>query len=104
MKSSAPGLSPALVALMSLASGLAVASHYYVQPLLATVAQTFALSFYQAGFIVTTGQPGYAADSLLSASACQTAGWYGACVMGAALTLLNIVNGGLTRYHEAAAG
>ncbi|PLV57718.1 MFS transporter, partial [Erwinia sp. B116] len=65
MKSSTPGLSPALVALMSLATGLAVACNYYVQPLLATIAQTFDLSFHQAGFIVTTAQLGYAAGLLL---------------------------------------
>jgi len=65
MKSPQPGLSPALVALMSIATGLAVASNYYVQPLLATVAQAFDLSFNQAGFIVTTAQLGYAAGLLL---------------------------------------
>ena len=65
MKSSHTGLSPALVALMSVATGLAVASNYYAQPLLATIAQTFGLSFHQAGFIVTTAQLGYAAGLLL---------------------------------------
>ncbi|PLV47996.1 MFS transporter, partial [Erwinia sp. B116] len=47
---------------------------------------------------------GGAAGSLLSASAYQTAGWYGVCAIGAALTLLNIVNWWLTRHHEAVAG
>ncbi|QGU86568.1 MFS transporter [Erwinia sorbitola] len=65
MKSPRPGLNPALVALMSIATGLSVACNYYVQPLLATIAQTFALSFHQAGFIVTTAQLGYAAGLLL---------------------------------------
>ena len=65
MKSPQPGLSPALVALMSLATGLSVACNYYVQPLLETVARTFALSVNQAGFIVTTAQLGYAAGLLL---------------------------------------
>lgn len=65
MKSLQPGLSPALVALMSLATGLSVACNYYVQPLLETVARTFALSVNQAGFIVTTAQLGYAAGLLL---------------------------------------
>jgi len=65
MKSTHPGLSTALVALMSVATGLAVASNYYVQPLLATIAQTFGLTFHQAGFIVTTAQLGYAFGLLL---------------------------------------
>ena len=65
MKSPQPGLSPALVALMSLATGLSVACNYYVQPLLDTVARTFSLSVNQAGFIVTTAQLGYAAGLLL---------------------------------------
>ncbi|WP_034949985.1 MFS transporter [Erwinia oleae] len=65
MKPVQPGLNPALVALMSLATGLAVACNYYVQPLLATVARTFDLSVNQAGFIVTTAQLGYAAGLLL---------------------------------------
>lgn len=65
MKSPHPGLNPALVALMSIATGLSVACNYYVQPLLATIVQTFSLSFHQAGFIVTTAQLGYAAGLLL---------------------------------------
>lgn len=65
MKSPHPGLNPALVALMSIATGLSVACNYYVQPLLATIAHTFDLSFHQAGFIVTTAQLGYAAGLLL---------------------------------------
>ncbi|CAO95978.1 MFS transporter [Erwinia tasmaniensis] len=58
-------LTPALVILMSLATGLSVACNYYVQPLLATIARTFELSFHQAGFIVTTAQLGYAIGLLL---------------------------------------
>ncbi|MGE9552258.1 MFS transporter [Erwinia amylovora] len=65
MKSPQPGLNPALVALMSVATGLSVACNYYVQPLLETVARTFALSVNQAGFIVTSAQLGYAAGLLL---------------------------------------
>lgn len=65
MTSPRPGLNSALVALMSIATGLSVACNYYVQPLLATIAQTFELSFHQAGFIVTTAQLGYAAGLLL---------------------------------------
>lgn len=59
------GLSPALVALMSVATGLAVACNYYVQPLLDTIAQQFHLSVGLAGFIVTTAQLGYACGLLL---------------------------------------
>ena len=55
------GLSPALIALMSVATGLAVASNYYAQPLLDTIARAFAISPNQAGFIVTSAQLGYAA-------------------------------------------
>lgn len=46
---------------MSVATGLAVASNYYVQPLLDTIANAFSLSINQAGFIVTAAQLGYAA-------------------------------------------
>lgn len=59
------GLSPALIALMSVATGLAVASNYYAQPLLDTIARAFSLSPNQAGFIVTAAQLGYAAGLLL---------------------------------------
>ncbi|KFC06505.1 major facilitator superfamily (MFS) permease [Trabulsiella guamensis ATCC 49490] len=58
------GLSPALIALMSVATGLAVASNYYAQPLLDTIARAFSLSAGQAGFIVTAAQLGYAAGLL----------------------------------------
>ncbi|MGU3415777.1 MFS transporter [Enterobacteriaceae bacterium C34A] len=53
-------LSPALIALMSVATGLVVASNYYAQPLLETIARAFAISAGQAGFIVTAAQLGYA--------------------------------------------
>lgn len=65
MNASRQGLNPALVALMSVATGLAVASNYYVQPLLDTIAHAFNLSINQAGFIVTTAQLGYACGLLL---------------------------------------
>lgn len=65
MKNSAQGLSPALIVLMSAATGLAVASNYYAQPLLDTIASAFSLSVNQAGFIVTAAQLGYAAGLLL---------------------------------------
>ncbi|RPE02354.1 MFS transporter [Candidatus Pantoea deserta] len=58
-------LTPALVLLMSVATGLSVASNYYVQPLLHTVANDFGLSVSLAGFIVTTAQLGYACGLLL---------------------------------------
>jgi len=58
------GLSPALIALMSLATGMAVASNYYAQPLLDTIARAFTLTPGQAGFIVTAAQLGYAAGLL----------------------------------------
>ena len=57
-------LSPALIVLMSIATGLAVASNYYAQPLLDTIARAFSLSASSAGFIVTAAQLGYAAGLL----------------------------------------
>lgn len=65
MTRTSKGLSPALIALMSAATGLAVASNYYAQPLLDTIANAYALSPNQAGFIVTAAQIGYAAGLLL---------------------------------------
>lgn len=59
-----PGLSPALTALIAIATGLAVASNYYAQPLLETIAHQFNLSVNQAGFIVTAAQLGYAVGLL----------------------------------------
>lgn len=58
------GLSPALILLMSVATGLAVASNYYAQPLLETIARNFSLSASSAGFIVTAAQLGYAVGLL----------------------------------------
>ncbi|QCZ33266.1 MFS transporter [Escherichia fergusonii] len=57
-------LSPALIVLMSIATGLAVASNYYAQPLLDTIARNFSLPASSAGFIVTAAQLGYAAGLL----------------------------------------
>lgn len=62
---SSAALSPALILLMSAATGLAVASNYYAQPLLDAIARAFALSVNQAGFIVTAAQLGYACGLLL---------------------------------------
>lgn len=64
MSSPNHSLSPALIALMSVATGLAVASNYYAQPLLDTIAHAFSLTPGQAGFIVTAAQLGYAAGLL----------------------------------------
>ncbi|QFQ84000.1 MFS transporter [Enterobacter roggenkampii] len=64
MTKTTQGLSPALILLMSVATGLAVASNYYAQPLLDTIARAFNLSASSAGFIVTVAQLGYAAGLL----------------------------------------
>ncbi|HHK9913892.1 MFS transporter [uncultured Enterobacter sp.] len=64
MTKTTQGLSPALILLMSVATGLAVASNYYAQPLLDTTARAFDLSASSAGFIVTAAQLGYAAGLL----------------------------------------
>ncbi|MDD9580100.1 MFS transporter [Enterobacter sp. FR 78] len=64
MTKTAQVLSPALILLMSVATGLAVASNYYAQPLLDTIARAFNLSASSAGFIVTAAQLGYAAGLL----------------------------------------
>ncbi len=64
MTKTSQGLSPALILLMSVATGLAVASNYYAQPLLDTIALAFDLSASSAGFIVTAAQLGYAAGLL----------------------------------------
>ncbi|MFG0804650.1 MFS transporter [Leclercia sp. GLN_9] len=64
MTKSTERLSPALILLMSVATGLAVASNYYAQPLLETIARNFSLSASSAGFIVTAAQLGYAVGLL----------------------------------------
>lgn len=58
-------LSRWLVLLMAFATGLAVASNYYNQPLLQTLASQFGISSVQAGSIVTTAQISYACGLLL---------------------------------------
>ena len=58
------GLSPLLVLIMATATGLAVASNYFPQPLLPTMARDLGLSTTKAGVIVTTAQLGYAAGLL----------------------------------------
>ncbi|MFI3664467.1 MFS transporter [Citrobacter braakii] len=64
MTKTTQGLSPSLILLMSIATGLAVASNYYAQPLLDTIARNFSLSASTAGFIVTAAQLGYAVGLL----------------------------------------
>lgn len=61
----AEGLPTPLLLLMAVATGISVASNYYAQPLLHTIAQQLDLSWSGAGIIVTTAQLGYAAGLLL---------------------------------------
>ncbi|MDF0532781.1 MFS transporter [Shewanella sp. A32] len=58
-------LSPLLVLLMAVATGVAVANNYYVQPLLDTIANYFKVSHTAAGMLVTTAQLFYGAGLLL---------------------------------------
>ena len=53
-----------LVLLMAVATGLAVASNYYAQPLLQTLAETFGVDVRSAGLVVTVAQLSYAAGLL----------------------------------------
>ncbi|WP_371180961.1 MFS transporter [Xanthomonas sacchari] len=59
-----PPMRRGLVLLMATATGLAVASNYYAQPLLEVLAQTFAIDVRHAGAVVTTAQLAYAAGLL----------------------------------------
>ena len=54
-----------LVILLAVATGTAVASNYYAQPLLPTIRRTFDAGAGAAGLIVTASQIGYAAGLLL---------------------------------------
>ncbi|HEY2719253.1 MAG TPA: MFS transporter [Solirubrobacteraceae bacterium] len=58
-------LSPALVMLMAVACGAAVANLYYAQPLLSTIAHDFGTSDGTAGLLVTASQVGYAVGLVL---------------------------------------
>jgi predicted MFS family arabinose efflux permease len=58
-------LTPGIVLLMSIATGLVVASNYYAQPLLHIIGLQFGLSTAAAGTIVTTAQLSFAAGLLL---------------------------------------
>lgn len=60
-----PGLTPGLVRIMAVASGLAVAGNYYVQPLLPAIAADLGISTTRAGAIVTVAQLSYALGLLL---------------------------------------
>jgi predicted MFS family arabinose efflux permease len=60
-------LSRALILLMATATGLAVASNYYAQPLLHSIAEQFGLSTASAGSIVIAAQLSYGAGLLLLA-------------------------------------
>ncbi|RXE36150.1 MFS transporter, partial [Xanthomonas perforans] len=60
-----PLLPRRLVLLMAAATGLAVASNYYAQPLLETLAQAFGIQVRSAGAVVTAAQLAYAAGLLL---------------------------------------
>lgn len=57
-------LTTSLTILMAIATGLVVASNYYAQPLLDTIAAQFNLTTNMAGFIVTAAQLGYAVGLL----------------------------------------
>lgn len=60
-------LSRALILLMATATGLAVASNYYAQPLLHSIAQHFGLTTATAGSVVIAAQLSYGAGLLLLA-------------------------------------
>ncbi|WDY56637.1 MFS transporter [Pseudomonas sp. PSKL.D1] len=62
-----PTLSRALILLMAAATGLAVASNYYAQPLLHSIAEQFGLTTASAGAIVIAAQLSYGAGLLLLA-------------------------------------
>jgi len=66
MSNDAPSpLSRWQVLLMAFATGVAVASNYYAQPLLHTIAGQFGVSFARAGTVVTVAQLSYAAGLIL---------------------------------------
>lgn len=62
---SAPGLGPALTLLLATATGLAVASIYYVQPLLGLLSADFHVGSATIGLLPTLTQLGYGAAILL---------------------------------------
>lgn len=60
-----PVLDRRLIWLLTIAAGMSVANIYYSQPLLAAIAQSFAISSSQAGFLGTLTQLGYGLGLLL---------------------------------------
>jgi predicted MFS family arabinose efflux permease len=60
-----PGIERRLVWILAIACALAVANLYYIQPLLADIAHSFAVSDSAVGIIATLTQLGYAAGLLL---------------------------------------
>lgn len=66
-KQSSPSvpLTRGLILLMAVSTGVAVANIYYAQPLLHSIAQYFAISYAQAGIIVTVAQLSYALGLVL---------------------------------------
>lgn len=65
MSPSLPPLHRWQVLLMSVATGVAVASNYYAQPLLHTIADAFGVPFGQIGMVVTAAQLSYAVGLIL---------------------------------------
>lgn len=59
MSTNSTSLSPQLILLMAVATGVAVANNYYVQPLLDTIASALGVSHAMAGSIVTAAQLSY---------------------------------------------
>ncbi len=57
-------MNPVQLWLMTIATGLAVATNYYAQPLLDTIASDFDVSYAAVGIIVTASQVGYGAGLL----------------------------------------
>lgn len=53
-------ISPRLVLVMAMASGLVVANSYYAQPVVSLIADTFSASTTSVGLVVTASQVGYA--------------------------------------------
>jgi predicted MFS family arabinose efflux permease len=60
-----PGIDQRMVWILAVASAMAVANLYYIQPLLADIGRSFAVSESAVGFIATLTQLGYAAGLLL---------------------------------------
>lgn len=65
VEEASPNIERRLVWILAIASALAVANLYYIQPLLADIAHSFAVSDSTVGIIATLTQLGYAAGLLL---------------------------------------